>query len=243
MPLLIGGADTTVSAEYAFYLAMVLFPDVQKKAQAEIDAVVGSGRLPTIADQLHLPYVNAVVSEVLRWNSVAPLGMLSNIISHFQIFYYPCRNPTYCFARQLYQWVFHSQRINDRCQPLVSRLFFHVVGVKIYMSQPRNMLHDPEIYPDPFVFNPERHLGDEPQRDPRTLCFGFGRRICPGMYLAEASIFSCIAMSLAVFKIEKVLDENGLPITPVHENMSGAIRCVYPSSSIVFSSKQSFFFC
>jgi cytochrome P450 len=56
---------------------MVLFPDVQKKAQAEIDSVVGIGRLPTFADQPDLPYVNAVVTEVLRWNSVGPLGMFA----------------------------------------------------------------------------------------------------------------------------------------------------------------------
>ena len=53
---------------------MVLFPEVQKRAQAEIDTVVGSGRLPTFADQPHLPYVNALVSEVLRWHSVIPVG-------------------------------------------------------------------------------------------------------------------------------------------------------------------------
>ena len=90
----VGGADTTVSAEYAFFLAMVLNPrhgrfisylscnahlsivisEVQKKAQAEIDAVVGNDRLPTLSDRSHLPYINAVVTEVLRWNSVAPLG-------------------------------------------------------------------------------------------------------------------------------------------------------------------------
>ena len=56
---------------------MVLFPDVQKKAQTEIDAVVGTGRLPTFADQPDLPYVNAVVTEVFRWNSVGPLGMFA----------------------------------------------------------------------------------------------------------------------------------------------------------------------
>lgn len=56
---------------------MVLFPDVQKKAQAEIDSVVGIGKLPTFSDQPDLPYVNAVVSEVLRWNSVGPLGMFA----------------------------------------------------------------------------------------------------------------------------------------------------------------------
>jgi cytochrome P450 len=85
------------------------------------------------------------------------------------------------------------------------------------------MCHDPEIYSDPFVFNPERYLGDEPQRDPRKIVFGFGRRICPGMYLADASLFSCIVKSLAVFSIEKALDEDGVPITPVHESNNGIL--------------------
>jgi len=101
------------------------------------------------------------------------------------------------------------------------------------------MLHEPEIYPDPFVFNPERHLGDEPQRDPRTICFGFGRRICPGMYLAEASAFSCVAMSLAVFTVGKALDEKYVPITPVLEHTDGIIRCVYPSSPLYFIQRSS----
>lgn len=54
---------------------MVLFPEVQKKAQAEIDAVVGNDRLPTFADQPNLPYVNAIVTELTRWNNVVPLGL------------------------------------------------------------------------------------------------------------------------------------------------------------------------
>jgi hypothetical protein len=53
------------------------FSEVQKKAQAELDAVVGNGRLPNFNDQPQLPYINAVVTEVLRWNSVAPTGWLS----------------------------------------------------------------------------------------------------------------------------------------------------------------------
>ncbi|KAJ3481790.1 hypothetical protein NLJ89_g12184 [Agrocybe chaxingu] len=80
-----GGADTTVSAEYAFFLAMVLFPEVQKKAQAELDSVIGSGRLPTFADQPHLPYINAVVLEALRWNSVAPTGVPHTAIEDGEI--------------------------------------------------------------------------------------------------------------------------------------------------------------
>jgi cytochrome P450 len=53
---------------------MILYPEVMKKAQAEIDAVVGNDRLPTFADREHLPYINALAKEVLRWNSIAPFG-------------------------------------------------------------------------------------------------------------------------------------------------------------------------
>ena len=65
----------TVSAVYSFFLAMTLFPEVQKRAKEEIDAVVGSDRLPSFADRPKLPYVEALVKEVFRWNPVAPLGM------------------------------------------------------------------------------------------------------------------------------------------------------------------------
>ena len=53
---------------------MVLFPEVQKKAQAEIDAVVGPNRLPDFEDRPFLPYVNAIIKESMRWQLVAPLG-------------------------------------------------------------------------------------------------------------------------------------------------------------------------
>jgi cytochrome P450 len=71
----------TVSAIYSFFLAMTLFPDVQKRAQAEIDAVVGPGRLPSFADRDSLPYTEALVKEVLRWNVVLPTGMRTSFIA------------------------------------------------------------------------------------------------------------------------------------------------------------------
>jgi len=49
---------------------MILFPEVQRKAQAEIDAIVGLSRFPSFADRGALPYVNAVVKEAMRWNPV-----------------------------------------------------------------------------------------------------------------------------------------------------------------------------
>ena len=54
---------------------MLLYPDVQKCAQEELDAVVGPNRLPQFTDRASLPYVNAVVKEALRWHNVAPLGL------------------------------------------------------------------------------------------------------------------------------------------------------------------------
>ena len=53
---------------------MALYPEVQKKAQAEIDAVIGPDRLPDFQDRSSLPYINAVVKESSRWNLVLPFG-------------------------------------------------------------------------------------------------------------------------------------------------------------------------
>jgi hypothetical protein len=60
---------------------MTLFPDVQKKAQAEIDAVVGPDRLPSFADRDSLPYTEALVKEVFRWSVVGPIGMCTSFIA------------------------------------------------------------------------------------------------------------------------------------------------------------------
>ena len=54
---------------------MTLFPDVQRKAQEELAAVVGPNRLPDYADEPALPYVRALIRELLRWRSVVPLAI------------------------------------------------------------------------------------------------------------------------------------------------------------------------
>lgn len=53
---------------------MVRNPDVQKKAQEELDAVVGHGRLPGLDDRSRLPYMGALLLEVLRYHPVGPMG-------------------------------------------------------------------------------------------------------------------------------------------------------------------------
>jgi cytochrome P450 len=54
---------------------MTMYSDVQKRAQAEIDSIVGRSRLPTVEDRDRMPFVNGVVLESLRWNPVIPLGL------------------------------------------------------------------------------------------------------------------------------------------------------------------------
>jgi hypothetical protein len=53
---------------------MVLHPEVQAKAQADIDRVIGKDRLPDFDDRPALPYLDAILRETLRWHPVAPLG-------------------------------------------------------------------------------------------------------------------------------------------------------------------------
>ncbi|KAG2104686.1 cytochrome P450 [Suillus discolor] len=182
-----GGTETTVSALYSLFLAMTLFPDVQKKAQAEIDAVVGPDRLPSFADRDSLPYTEALAKEVLRWNVILSSGF------------------PHCVAED----DIHNGYYIPKGSLVLPNIWF--------------MLNDPQTYTNPSQFNPERFLakdGNEPEMDPRTVCFGFGRRICPGLHLADASVWISAAMSLAVFDISKVV-ENGVEITPEVEPLPG----------------------
>ncbi|KAF0319376.1 cytochrome p450 oxidoreductase [Colletotrichum asianum] len=75
LSLYAGGADTTVSTVACFFLAMSLYPEVQRKAQAEIDQVVGQDRLPTFSDRPNLPYIEALLMELLRWQPVVPMSI------------------------------------------------------------------------------------------------------------------------------------------------------------------------
>ncbi|KAL0574478.1 hypothetical protein V5O48_007492 [Marasmius crinis-equi] len=69
-----GGAETSATAASWFMLAMVAYPEVQKKCQEELDSVVGRFRMPRFSDRDDLPYIRATVREVLRWRTVAPIG-------------------------------------------------------------------------------------------------------------------------------------------------------------------------
>ncbi|OCH96215.1 cytochrome P450 [Obba rivulosa] len=81
------------------------------------------------------------------------------------------------------------------------------------------ILHDEELYgPDPSTYNPDRFMKDgrlNPDvRDPATAAFGFGRRICPGRFMAQESMWITIANVLATFTIKKAIGLDDKPITP-----------------------------
>ena len=54
---------------------MTLHPEVQRRAQLELEEVIGKERLPKIEDRTSLPYVSAVIKECLRWQTVVPLSV------------------------------------------------------------------------------------------------------------------------------------------------------------------------
>jgi hypothetical protein len=95
---------------------------------------------------------------------------------------------------------------------------------------PRAILHNPELYPDPEIFKPERFLNEDGtfRDDPAiSLAFGAGKRICPGRHLVEATLFVVSASVLSVFNVTKARDEHGheIPVSPAMQ--SDAIsRCV-----------------
>ncbi|KAN0135963.1 O-methylsterigmatocystin oxidoreductase [Lactarius tabidus] len=70
----IAGADTTVSSMVTFLIACMAYPELQKMARDEIDAVVGRKRPQTFEDRPRLPFVDAMCKAVLRWRPVLPIA-------------------------------------------------------------------------------------------------------------------------------------------------------------------------
>ncbi|KAF7360772.1 Cytochrome P450 [Mycena venus] len=193
-----GGADTTVSVITAYFLAAAKYPEVQSKAQAEIDAVVGQNRLPTSEDRKSLPYIEAICKELMRWLPVVPLAL-----------------PHRAMADDVYENYFIPQDT-------------------LVIANVWKFLHDPNVYKDPFIFNPDRFLGPNPPPDPTDLgVFGYGRRVCPGAHLADVSVWINVAKAVAGLTITRALDSSGNEIDPVAETMDGIISRPVPFTCTV----------
>ncbi|KAG1831970.1 cytochrome P450 [Suillus subalutaceus] len=172
----IAGIDTTTATLRIFLLAMVLYPDVQARARAEIDQVVGHDKMPCLDDRASLPYLDAVLLEALRWYPIGPLG------------------------------VPHATLNDD-----VYDGYFIPKGAMVMVNQ-WALSRDEDIYPDASRFDPSRHLtidGKLKDHFVSHLAFGHGRRICPGRWFAENSLWTAVSAILAVLHIDHAKDSNG----------------------------------
>ncbi|KAK0462940.1 cytochrome P450 [Desarmillaria tabescens] len=182
------GSDTTVSALSTFLLAMTQNPDIQRKAQEAIDDAIGCDRLPEFSDYNTIPYINALLKEVLQWKLVTPLA------------------------------VPHRVSQDDEYQG------YHIPKDSIVVGNAWAMVNDVSVYGEnPNVFNPNRFLKDgkiNADIPHPSEAFGFGRQICPGQEMAEASIWMSIASILAVFNVTKAVDDKGDVIEPSGKALS-----------------------
>ncbi|PPQ92201.1 LOW QUALITY PROTEIN: hypothetical protein CVT25_008975 [Psilocybe cyanescens] len=200
--------DATVAFMTAFIAAMMMYPDVQVRAQKEVDDYFGNQEIPKPEDQMSLPFVDALIKEVLRWAPPAPLGNC-----FFLIYYFTLIITLKVFLIRL-SMLIATMVITF---PRVSQ-FLQIFGRSLWIHCPE-FVELTDIHP----FEPGRYaetkrffsVGErEGEFDPRKLVFGFGRRVCPGLVFAESAIFINVCSILRRFNIEKVLDSNGVQVTP-----------------------------
>lgn len=189
------GTHTTAIAMETWVLAMVHHPEWLRRIQAEVDSICGSDRLPTLEDMPHLPTVRAVLKESMRWRPVFPGGIPHSTTKDdvYDGFFIPAGSVIHANT-----WAIHS---------------------------------DPELFPDPETFDPNRWLDPKfpTYREPLTTfpnmhnfsAFGYGRRLCPGQYIAENSLNLLTARMAWSFDIGKARGSDGEEITPSIHDFTG----------------------
>ncbi|OBT52291.1 hypothetical protein VE04_05950 [Pseudogymnoascus sp. 24MN13] len=196
------GSETTASSLNNLILAMCQNPDVVKKAQEELDRVVGNTRMPTWDDESNLPYIRAIIKELLRWRPVNKFGMFH--------------------ANTEDDW-YKGNFIPKDSVVILSWWAIH---------------YDPKRYPEPEKFKPERYLNyklsaadainvkDPLDRD--HFSYGAGRRVCPGVHVAERSLYINVARFLWGFNISKKRGTDGKFIEPDERMVRGLLSVPNP---------------
>ena len=163
-------------------LAMLAYPETQARAQTELDAVVGRTRLPTFADYAHLPYIRAMVKELLRWRPIAPIIEPHRTTEDdwYEGMFIP--KGTICYAN-----VWHMNRDPE------------IFGKNTEDFEPARYLDaSGGIAPGMSELKKEGHFS-----------YGFGARNCVGRHLADNTLFMNIAILLWAMKIERKKDASG----------------------------------
>ncbi|KAF7289900.1 Cytochrome P450 [Mycena indigotica] len=153
--LYLGGADTSVSTLSSFFLAILANPQAMWNAQQEIYFVTEGTRLPSLEDYDlgRMPYVGALVKEVLRWRNVGPLG----------------KHSRWSFYQKIGPGVPHYITLEDEYRG------YRIPANSIVIGNAWAILHDENTYPDPLTFKPERFL--LPRADDKST--GKWTPLCP----------------------------------------------------------------
>jgi len=176
------GFETTTTSLMWWTFAMVAFPDAQRRAQAQLDAVVGRARPPTFADAPRLPYVGAIIKEVLRWRPTTPLGV-----------------PHAAAEDDWYEGMFIPKGATCVVNTWQCNHDRAIFGDDADDFRPERHLDDSgELVPGPVETNLEGHV-----------TFGFGRRVCVGKHLVDNTLFIATARILWAANLGRVRDETG----------------------------------
>ncbi|KAJ2926963.1 hypothetical protein H1R20_g10156, partial [Candolleomyces eurysporus] len=178
----VAGVESTDALLSAFVLVMAIHPDIQKKAQAELDRVVGPDRLPDFDDKDDLVYLKALITE-----------LLTRRLGHCALAAIPHKTT----EDDYYDGYFIPKGT------LVLGNAWAVLHDPEVFENP--MEYNPERYIKDGNF-------DEDLLNPLDFAFGFGRRVCPGRELATLMAYLIIASTLSMFDILPPKDENGVPI-------------------------------
>lgn len=161
----------------------------------ELDTVLGPTRLPGWDDECSLPYIRALIKEVHRWGPIGSLGkhpQSSLLVS----------DTAHAVDVGIPHAVTQDDVYNGRLLPKGTIVFPNLTALS----------RDPNRYLEPNVFNPDRFLGDSldssasalspDYRDRDHFHYGFGRRLCQGIFVAEGSLYVVISRILWGFNIE-----------------------------------------
>ncbi|ESK82987.1 cytochrome p450 [Moniliophthora roreri MCA 2997] len=192
----LAGFETSESTFNWLTLAMIAFPEAQRKAQDELDRVIGRGRIPTLDDMDNLPYMRAVVKEVLRWRPASPMGVLHATLEDD---------------------IYEGYYIPKGCLVIPNVLAMNH-DEETYGPKPN------EFRPERFL-NEDGTLKSSPPdtKDEGHYTFGFGHRICPGRHIANNAVFT-FAILLWAMHLEPGKDSNRLSLEDEETGNSSRAR-------------------
>jgi len=185
--VLAGGIDTTATTmEWLAYI-MVNYPETQRKVQAELDEVVGPNRLPTFKDRPNLPYLNAVILELMRWKHFAPFGLPHMTLNETEVMGYKIPRG----AQVLVNFTAVHMDPNVWKKPEEWRPERFLEEEKALAMAGPNGIHDAffgDVKP-----NEETH---------KFIPFGAGKRKCTGVGIGRVVMWCKVATYLHCFNFE-----------------------------------------